>query len=439
MLSPLRQLARGLRDRLEGLFFRLWCLFNRVPVDNPRRQKLCRHGLRHVRKAHWTLSVLESYRTLWRYVLLAEWFAARDSTKVVSRAREPDSQRILFIRLSHFGDTLHLIPLLRGLRTAFPQCTLDLLVGSHTEDLARRIPYLDRVHVYSPHLFHLHRGDARRCLSLKQERALGHALAQQAYDIAVATYGVGPVELFLIQAAGAAHWVGPVSKYNMSEPFGRQICVPFEAQLYEATRMTRLGQYLGCALEDERLEFWITPEEEAEAHAWRQRSGVGTAGYVILCPAAGWPGKQWPLDRFAAIADRLIDQFGVTVFIGGAAHEREAGERLGQHMAHAPVNLMGQTSWGVLAALIRDARLFIGGDSGPMHLTPVYNTPCIALFGPTKPEQWAPRGAHARVIRNVASCPDCWPWHPGRDCVHQRACMHAISIEQVWSACKELV
>ena len=143
------------------------------------------------------------------------------------------------------------------------------------------------------------------------------------------------------------------------------------------------------------------------------------------------------MDRFARIADRLVEQMGVRVLIGGAAGEREMGEEMARKMSQVPVNLMGMTSWGVLAALIRDASLFVGCDSGPMHLAAVYETPCVCLFGPTRPEEWAPRGQYARIIRNVQSCPDCWPWHPRRDCVHGRACMKAIEVDEVWQACRE--
>jgi ADP-heptose:LPS heptosyltransferase len=436
---PLRSLARTLRNRLEGLFFRLWCVFNRVPIDNARRRLMCRQGLKHLREAYWTLFVLEKYRTLWRYVLLIEWFATRDRRDVSVSIQERKPQRILFIRLSHFGDLLHLVPLLRSVRKASPDSELDLLVGPWGRDVAERIPYIDHVLTYAPRLYHLNRGNTGECLSWRQEKEFGRQLAERKYDVVVATHGAGLVELALIHAAQANQWLGPPAEYNDLQPFARQVIAPFEKDLYEATRMVRLGRYLGCELDDDTLEFWIAPEEEAQARVLLEQCEATASGWVVICPGAGWPGKQWPLDRYAQIADCVIEKTGLKVLIAGAASERSMGQQMASLMSQPSVNVMGQTSWGVLAALIRDARLFIGGDSGPMHLTAVYGTPCVCLFGPTKPEQWAPRGPHARIIRNVQSCPDCWPWHPGRDCVHDRACMKAIEVAEVWEAiCERL-
>ncbi len=439
MLSSLRPFARGLRDRLEGRFFRLWCLVCRIPIDNPRRRLLCRHGLRHLREGYWSLFVLEKYWVLWRYVLLIEMFAARPPQALDFSSRPVSAPRILFIRLGHFGDLLHLVPLVRGMRQSFPDATLDVLVGAWGKEIAERIPDLNKVLTYSPHFYHLNRGQTSKCLSWRQEWDCRKSLAQREYDYVVSTQGAGLADLSLIQAMDCVQWIGPPTAYNRDQAFGRQVVAPLEKNLYEATRVARLGHWLDCEITDDRLEYWITAEEESEAQSVLDQWGTTGSEWVVLCPAAGWPGKQWPLDRFAEIADRLIDQTGLRVLLCGAPHERPMGEAIASRMTHEPANLMGATSWGVLAALIRDAKLFVGGDSGPMHLAEVYETPCVCLFGPTRPEQWGPRGRHARIIRKVSSCPDCWPWHPGRDCVHDRECMKAISVEDVWLACEKLL
>jgi heptosyltransferase II len=440
-LRNLRLSLAHARDRCEGLFFRLACVWLGIPTGGPRAQRLAKTGLREWRLAWWPLFQLERYRDVWRYVLLIEWFVKKGGPKrsaEVEKTREWN--RVLVIKLGHFGDTLQAVPLLRALKQSRPGCQVDLLVGPWTVNLVQRIPYIDNIHVYAPHLRHLHRGDDSQCLGLREELKWVRKLQEQKYDLAIVSYTTGLVDLYLLSAIRPAFWLGPNPECALYGDVGQQCVAPFQKGIYEAERLVQLGKLLGIETMDTRLEFPIKDEEEVRAVNLLRMHGM-TSGdaWVVICPGAGWPGKQWSTERFAQVADQLIEQMGVRVLICGAPSEGSLATSVRDAMKHDAVNLAGQTGWGELAVLIRDARLFIGNDSGPMHLAAVYEAPCVVLFGPTPDIQWAPRHAGVRVIRHVETCPDCWYWHPDRDCVHDRACMQKITVAEVCAAAMALL
>jgi lipopolysaccharide heptosyltransferase II len=437
----LKDRIRRLRDFLEAFLFRFICSCLGLWSGSARQREIARNGLRALRMAWWPLFALERYRDLWRYLLLIEGFVKGNEPKHPAKLQKVDDwRRVLVIKLGHFGDTLQTIPLLRAMKQSRPGCRIDMLIGPWTVDLVQRIPYVDNIQVYVPHFHYLHRGDVSRCLGFRDEMKWAQALRNEKYDLAIVSYTTGLVELSILSAIRPSCWLGPSPECALYVDIGAQCEAPFQKEIYEADRLLQLCGYLGIPSTDSRLEFPIRTEEESKARELLKRSGISPAdAWVVICPGAGWPGKQWPAERFAAVADLLIEETHAHVLICGSRAEEALCRSVAEGMRHQAVNLAGQTGWGELAALIRDARLFIGNDSGPMHLAAVFETPCVVLFGPTPELQWAPRHRSARVIRHVESCPDCWYWHPKCNCAHDRACMKKISVAEVRAASMALL
>lgn len=428
-------LIKKTRERLEGLLFVILCWIFGVERNTSRLMNMSRVGMRDVRLALWPLFVLERYRDLWRYIVLIEKLEQKSGCECSLQKTKyvRSKERVLLVRMGHFGDTLHIIPLLRGLKQSRPDLILELVVGPWTADLVRRIPYVDNIIVYAPRLEHLNRGWTKDRLSLSSEYAFGLSLRDKQYDSLVITYGTGLVETFLIAGARARQWIGPRPDCGLYLDLNSMFVeAPFEKNLYEAERVAGLARYFDARISDFRLEYWIKPDEERVAAELLRRSGVEKQEHwIVMCPGAGWSGKQWPVERYAAVGRELIRMSGCKVILCGSSAERSLCCSLNASMEGMAIDLSGKTGWGELAVLIRDARLFIGGDSGPMHLAAVYSVPAVCLFGPTSPRQWAPRGPQVQVIRKGITCVDCWPWHPGRGCMRGQECMVGISTEEV--------
>jgi ADP-heptose:LPS heptosyltransferase len=184
----------------------------------------------------------------------------------------------------------------------------------------------------------------------------------------------------------------------------------------------------------------MSPADEADAEHLLCEVGLRDPGngrpLVMLQPGARYWFKAWPAERFAELADRLAEGLGCRVMVGGNAAERDLAETVCAKARTKPVNLAGRTSLLVYAAVLKRCALFIGNDNGPMHIAAAVGTPVVALFGPSNPAQWGPRGGTAEVIYKGLDCRSCF--HPA--CTRGEGnCMRLISVDEVFAAAGRLL
>jgi len=150
----------------------------------------------------------------------------------------------------------------------------------------------------------------------------------------------------------------------------------------------------------------ITPDEmfpfDEAAERWcdTQLNAHGLHDFAILNPGAGWGAKQWPTERYAEVARALSFQ-GLRSVVNHGPTELALANEVAELSAGAAVPI--SCSIGELIALTRRARLFVGGDTGPMHLAAALRVPVVALFGPTNPKRNGPFATPAVVLGGVDS------------------------------------
>jgi 3-deoxy-D-manno-octulosonic-acid transferase/heptosyltransferase-1 len=147
---------------------------------------------------------------------------------------------------------------------------------------------------------------------------------------------------------------------------------------------------------------------------------------IAINPMAKWESKLWLPDRFAQLADRLIDRFRATIYFTGGPQDREAIDTIQHGMRHKSINLAGHTSLIELAALYEQMACVISTDTGPMHIAAAVERPVVALFGPTAEWRTGPFGDRHRVVTASERCRPCFK----RKCPELR-CMEKIPVEQV--------
>jgi len=152
---------------------------------------------------------------------------------------------------------------------------------------------------------------------------------------------------------------------------------------------------------------------------------------IAFAPGAAYgSAKCWPPGRFAELGDRLIARFDADVIIFGAPSERDIAERIASGMQRRPVNLAGQTSIAELSAYFSNCDVFIGNDSGAMHVAAGAGIPVVAIFGSTDPEGTAPMTARRTIVRQAPSCSPCFLRH----CPVDHRCMTRIEVAAVENA-----
>lgn len=201
-----------------------------------------------------------------------------------------------------------------------------------------------------------------------------------------------------------------------------------EAELYvEAVRA--IAPHAGMP----GLRFWPSDDDAA----WARDALGPIREWVAVHPGGGvnpgseLTGKRWPAERFRATAERLLKAGHGVVAVGGP------GEKLGVPGA---VDLAGRTSFGQLGAVLARCRLFVGNDTGPMHLAVTMGTPVVAIFGPSSPVVYGPWSAKSRVIYHGEHCSRC-RFRGGlvSECRNGFACTDAVTEEEVWGAIENLL
>jgi len=181
---------------------------------------------------------------------------------------------------------------------------------------------------------------------------------------------------------------------------------------------------------------WGNPcvQSSAQDRIALERRGLPTdRPMVCLHVAGGKDYKHWPLKRFAALADHLHDA-GLQPALIGAAPDRPAVDRVLEFSRCRPIDLAGQLPLGELIALFEQARLFIGNDSGPMHLAAAAGTHIVALFGPTDPARWGPLTEQLTLVRGTTPLPP----EQGKKTFADGRRMDSIQVDDVLAAAHPL-
>lgn len=333
-------------------------------------------------------------------------------------------RRILVQRPRALGDILLATPTLRALREGYPQAALDVAVEAVFEPLVRRNPHVDRVWTY-PRRGAQWKTDAWRMV---------RALRQACFDLVIDLHG-SPRTAWASFWSGARNRVGYALRgrgrfYNFRVPrdsdrTGRR------RRLYAAQTGLEIAARCGvrgAALSNTDLVFVGDAKAEAHIDAALERS---TRPLVGVAPAGTWQAKTYPVEAFAASADRLARSCDVMV-LWGPGEKGLAGRML--HAMHAHARLAPETNLDELAAVLRRLDLLVCNDSGVKHLAVACGTPTLTLFGPTSPRAWMPEAGPHTALRTRLPCLECNLTR----CTHH-LCMRALAPEWVAHAALEIL
>lgn len=175
----------------------------------------------------------------------------------------------------------------------------------------------------------------------------------------------------------------------------------------------------------------VSVARQAEALALLERRGADTSRPIVaLCPGStNSRAKRWHTERFAALADRLVEEARASVVIIGAREELDVTKEVVASMRHAPVVLTGETTLAQTTAILSLVQLLVTNDTGPAHLASALGRPTLVIFGPTNPLTTRPFSQTAEIIRRPPDCAPCML----RDCPIDHRCMTAISADEVFT------
>jgi len=332
-------------------------------------------------------------------------------------------RNLLLIKLRYIGDVLLATPTVRAIRAARPDVRVTMMVNRGTEDVLSGNPDMDEI-------IALDKG------SLAAQSRLIAGLRRQRFDTVIDLTD-GDRSAFLSWISGAPVRIGFNDEERWRGHYYTQVVQSVSGVRHRIDRDLEALKPLGIQAVSKDPQLWLTPEEENSADQLLDQLGVQRSqSTVILQPGARYWFKAWPPERFAELADRLTSQYGCQVLIGGSDQDDDLAQQIRQMAKSRSIIMAGRTTIKQFAAIAKKSALFVGSDSGAMHVATAVGTPVVALFGPSNPAEWGPRGGAAEVIYKGLDCRTCF--HP--TCLRgEQNCMQLITIDEVIMAAARLL
>ena len=328
---------------------------------------------------------------------------------------------ILVIKLRYIGDVLLTTPFLHVLRQGFPDARVTMLVNPGTEDVLRHNPDVNETLCFP-----------RRGL-LDQVQFYRRLHARKFDCVVDLTDGDRSAFISLVTRSGLRigfnrerRLRGRLYSHCVKASYGAMHMIEYHAMVLPV---------LGLSSRIREPVLPISGQDRDRAYQILATLQLDRKQWVMIHPAARYWFKAWPADRFAALGDALYGKGFQVVLTGSRNDESIETEIL--RVAQRPIlSLIGKTSLLESAALMKQCRLFIGNDAGPMHMAAAVGCPVVALFGPSNPAVWGARGKSIRIIYKGLDCSECF--HPG--CFRgEQSCMKLITVEEVLEAAQEFL
>ena len=342
----------------------------------------------------------------------------------------PDSKKILVMRYRFIGDTVLTIPFLRNLRRAEPLAHIAWMVAPGSSDVVKGIPYVNEMIYWDPVTIHADSRGSHRTVSAKIAflKDLRHHHFDKVYVLKRSL------------SSAVIAWLSGAPKRIGFDTEGRGLLltkkVPYRNDRHEVKNYLEVLKADGIKVEDDFLEIWTNAQEKERIIRILADAGVTPSDRIAaIHPFSAVRQRGWPLENFAELAARLEQEGNFRTLILGGPGDVEAFSLVKHLFLDSSIDLVGKCNLRDTIALLMQCSLFVGNDSGIMHIAAAAGTPLVALFGPQSPVKFGPWSRKAKVIYKGMSCSPCRQkfFSECEPSARMRpACMEAISVNEVF-------
>ncbi|HSK70145.1 MAG TPA: glycosyltransferase family 9 protein [Pyrinomonadaceae bacterium] len=354
-----------------------------------------------------------------------------------------DFKNILVYRIGHLGDTLVALPAFWAIRKAFPSARLTLLTNASSQNpnyvMARSV--LPAENLFDDWL--TYPTDLSKTRSFLAFGELLLKLKKKKFDCLIylttrnRTESQIKRDVNFFRLAGIKRIIG--TEYllqNIIKPNPERPLPILESE----------QEYLLKCLSAEQIpvngnipsKMALTENEKEIAEKWlRENCGdfFTKNDLVAVAPASKWESKVWAEERFEEVISGLIAQKDIFPVVFGGSEDREKGERLIKKWKRG-ANAAGKLNIREAAAALEKCKLYLGNDTGTMHLAASVETPCVAIFAAIDyAGRWYPQGSGHKIFRETVECEACY----APVCFNNRKCLDAVGVEEVYRAALEIL
>jgi lipopolysaccharide heptosyltransferase I len=297
--------------------------------------------------------------------------------------------RILICRLSHIGDCILTLPMLTSLRRARPDAWIAWATERPCDQLLSRHPQLDE-------LITIPKGWMKRPSSIL---AMRRKLREYSFDITIDPQSIAKSAMLA--------WVSGASlRLGFSGVHGREGSPWFNNRLVQtqSTHLVDRSLELLTALEiqpgEAQFELPLRESTDCYVEQFLTQRGLEDARFLVINPGASWPSKRWENSRFAEVARQLYEKTGLPSVVTWAGDMELAWATAICTDSGGAAMLAPKTDLPQLASLLKRAEIFVGCDTGPLHLAAAAGTVCVGLYGPTRPQDSGAYGQRHFAIQN---------------------------------------
>jgi heptosyltransferase I len=335
------------------------------------------------------------------------------------------SPRILIIRLSSLGDILHTLPAFASLRAAYPDARIDWLVAKKCKFLVSAIQGIHTVHVLDTSALLRFPPDRSAWRSL---RTLLRNLRTVHYDYSIDFQGLLKTAFLSAFSLSAARlgFSRDLVRERPAHLFYQKTLSKPQTQVHVFVLNQMLAQLAGALPAPVRCNFQVSDSDQRIVDSLIIDKQLHS--FIVLNPGGGWPTKKWKPEKYGSLARIIQTELGLASVVTTGPGEENLYPIIENHckgasLFHFPISFLQ------LVPLLKKARLFIGGDTGPFHLACALGTPVVGIFGPTSPIRNGPWQEDDETVYHPLSCSSCH----GRSCSTGNECMD-ISVEEVFAA-----
>lgn len=339
----------------------------------------------------------------------------------------PDKPSILVLKPCCLGDVLMATAALGALRRAYPSARITVATTPWSRPALQGNPDIDGVLAFP---------EANGMGRFVALRRFARSINAEGFDVALVLDRSPLVSMVPL-------WSDIPIRAGLNSA-GRGFSLTHKVQVkplrHEARLYLDVVEALGVTPDSPSLTYVVAAEDAS----WAENILPSGRRWVAVHPGGGvnpgstLTGKRWPIGRFSEVVGRLLDA-GHSIALAGGIDDRPLIEEVKSKVriseADRVVDLAGSTSFGQLAAVLQRCALFLGNDTGPMHLAVAVGTPVVAVFGPSKPQMYGPFSSAAEVVYHGEQCEGCaFRGGLAERCVHHYRCMDAATVDEVWAA-----
>ncbi|MBN1493690.1 MAG: glycosyltransferase [Candidatus Omnitrophica bacterium] len=359
------------------------------------------------------------------YGVLKQASRSRKMGSVSAAIMPRDQARLLVVMLGGIGNVVMLVPMLRTLREAYKKASITLMIGEPgAADILKGEGLVDETVLFDQNV--------RR--SFIQSVRLIAAIRRQRFDCIIMASNTHALKGSILSMMLGG-------RYRIGEDIAHQGWfythkIPFRYPTHEIDGAAAIVKALGLNAVLKYPELNISCNEKEAILIYLRHHGIQDDAFLIGVHAGSGEVqkkiRRWPKERFARLADEIRDRYNATIVLTGGAREQGLVDEIAAMMEVTPLKTAGQLSIRLTAALIERCALFIGNDSGLMHIAAAVGTPSVVIWGPTNQAITAPHGEAVTIVRKDLACSPCYK--NGKVACSELHCFTSISVNMVLDA-----